>query len=389
MTWCKGKHCSILQKGRQAWYNLQGLKPLYCKTCIPVGMSMVNVVHKKCEKCNKIPSYGYIDETARFCKEHKLDTMINVSAKKCEKCSKQPCFGFVEESARFCTEHKLKGMVNVFKKCETCFKTPTFGYLGEPARFCLDHKLDSMVNVRARKCEKCSKIPNFGYPDERPRFCKEHKLVNMKDIRTSKCEKCSKQCVFGYLGERPRFCVDHKDSDMINIVSRICQGYNTKCPVRTYITRGNNYCMSCDPDDGRRKRFKRYENEFFDYVNGKLDIHKREFHVSFDQTDTSKKFARLDGIVFGDGIIVCIEVDEDGHDNYDCDEHRMHLVNGELLQKYPEHNIAWVRVNPMVPCKEQWSPKAVNIRNKRFDDVIETVNDILITKNTELKYIGF
>ncbi len=46
-------------------------------------------------------------------------------------------------------------------------------------------------------------------------------------------------------------------------------------------------------------------------------------------------------------------------------------------------------LNPNVEDDDQWSPNAINIRNKRFDDVIETVNDILMTKNTELKYIGF
>jgi len=139
--------------------------------------------------------------------------------------------------------------------------------------------------------------------------------------------------------------------------------------------------MSCDPNDARRKQYKRYEEEFFDYVKDKIDVHKREFHVFFDQNETSKKFARVDGIVIGDDIIVCIEVDENGHRDYECDEHRMHLVNGELLQLYPKHNIAWVRVNPSVKSKKT--------RDKRFDDVIKSVNDILKTRNVCVKYIGF
>jgi hypothetical protein len=139
--------------------------------------------------------------------------------------------------------------------------------------------------------------------------------------------------------------------------------------------------MSCDPDDRRRKRFKRLEDAFFDYVVGKIDIYKREFCVSFDHTETSKKCARIDGIVIGDGVIVCVEVDENGHKDYECDEHRMHLVNGELLQLYPDHNIAWVRVNP--------TAKTTKTRNDRFDDVIKTINCILHTRKTEVVYIGF
>lgn len=139
--------------------------------------------------------------------------------------------------------------------------------------------------------------------------------------------------------------------------------------------------MSCDPNDDRRKIYKRHEEAFFDYVKDKINVHKREYHVFLDQNETSRKFARVDGIVIGDGIIVCIEVDENGHRDYDCDEHRMHLVNGELLQLYPDHNISWVRVNPSV--------KSMKTRNKRFDDVIKSVNCILETKKTELVYIGF
>ena len=147
--------------------------------------------------------------------------------------------------------------------------------------------------------------------------------------------------------------------------------------------------MSCDPNEARRKQYKRYEESFFDYVKDKLYVHKREFHVSFDPTETSKKFARLDGIVFGDGIIVCLEVDENGHEEYECDEHRMHLVTAELLQKYPDYVVSWVRVNPTVDAKNQWSKKSKAIREKRFDNVVVAVNDLLKSRDTRVVYIGF
>jgi hypothetical protein len=147
--------------------------------------------------------------------------------------------------------------------------------------------------------------------------------------------------------------------------------------------------MSCDPNDARRKRYKRFEEAFFEYVKDKLDVHKREFHVHFDPVDTAKKFARLDGIVFGDGIIVCLEVDENGHQEYGCDEHRMHLVTGELLQKYPGRNVTWVRVNPTTDEKSQWSKTSKKKRAKRFEDVVSSVIDILKKCDTRVVYIGF
>ena len=147
--------------------------------------------------------------------------------------------------------------------------------------------------------------------------------------------------------------------------------------------------MSCDPNDARRKIYKRFEEEFFAYVKDKLDVHQREFRVTFDQNETAKKFARLDGIVFGDDIIVCLEVDENGHQDYECDEHRMHLVTAELLQKYPEHVVSWVRVNPTVGSKNEWGEPSKKKREKRFEEVVETVDDILETRDIRVEYIGF
>jgi hypothetical protein len=66
-----------------------------------------------------------------------------------------------------------------------------------------------------------------------------------------------------------------------------------------------------------------------------------------------------------------------------------HLVTAELLQKYPGHTVSWVRVNPTVKRKDQWDEPSKKIRNRRFDDVVTKVNEILETKITSLVYIGF
>jgi hypothetical protein len=147
--------------------------------------------------------------------------------------------------------------------------------------------------------------------------------------------------------------------------------------------------MSCDPNDARRKLFKRFEEEFFAYVKDKIDVRQREFRVSFDSSETTKTHARLDGIVFGDGVIVCLEVDENGHQDYEDDEHRMKLVTAKLIQKYPGHMVSWVRVNPTTGEKTQWSNTSKKIREKRFEDAVLEVNDILKTSDTRSVYIGF
>ena len=92
-----------------------------------------------------------------------------------------------------------------------------------------------------------------------------------------------------------QFINGHRESStyVIDVINKICPGYNTECPVRTRVN-DNKYCLSCDPDDSRRKRFKRYENAFFAYVHDKINIHQREFRVNFDANETAKTCARVD-----------------------------------------------------------------------------------------------
>ena len=209
----------------------------------------------------------------------------------------------------------------------------------------------------------------------------------MTNVKSKRCP-CGSQPAYNVPGQTKGVCCSKcKTPEMINVMAKICPGYNTECPVRTRVSRGHKYCMSCDPNDDRRKRYKMFEEAFFAYIKDKLDVHKREFHVPFDPTETAKKFARLDGVVFGDGIIVCLEVDENGHQEYECDEHRMHLVTAELLQTYPDHMVSWVRVNPTVDARSQWSKTSKVIREKRFEDAVLTANDILVTRDTCVVYI--
>jgi len=308
--------------------------------------------------CGTYAHFNVSGETKGVCcKICKTDKMINVTNKRCP-CGKQPKFNMPGETKGVCCKDcKTDKMVDVVHKRCPCGKiSPVYNVSGETkGECCKDCKTDEMIDVVHKRCQ-CGKIsPVFNVSGETKGVC---------------CSKC-------------------KTDDMIDVKNKICPGYNGECPVRTYIGNGHEYCMSCDPNDARRKLFKRFEEEFFAYVKDKIDIHQREFRVTFDQNETSKKFARLDGIVFGDGVIVCLEVDENGHRDYECDEHRMHLVTAELLQKYPDHVVSWVRVNPTTGEKTQTSKKSRKIRENRFEDVVSTMNDILKTHDTRMVYIGF
>ena len=325
-----------------------------CSKCKKPGM--VNVVNKRCP-CGTQPRFNIPEETVGIaCAKCKTDEMVNVVDKKCP-CGVRPSFNFPKETVGICCKICRKpGMIDVVNKKCPCGTIPSFNMPEETVGVaCLKCKTSEMIDVVNKKCP-CGMRPVFNFPEETTGVC---------------CPKC-------------------KTPEMINVVSPVCLGYGgIPCPVRTHLAHGHEYCMSCDPNEDRRKRFKLYENAFFEYAKDKLDVHQREFIVKFDPSETAKKFARVDGIVFGDGVIVCLEVDENGHREYECDEHRMHLVTAELLQKYPDNVVSWVRVNPHVGSKNEWSAYSKKKRAKRFDEVIAVAKDILETRDTRMIYIGF
>lgn len=345
---------------------------------------------RKCP-CGTQPIFNVPGETVGVCcRKCKTEEMIDVIHKRCS-CDKTPKFNVPREKVGVCCfKCKTADMIDVVSKRCSCGNRPIYNVPGEKIGiFCWKCKTDDMVNVMNKRCP-CGKQPYFNISGEiRGVCCKNCKTAEMIDVIHKRCP-CGKIPLFNVPGETIGVCCRKcKTDEMIDVRNNICPGYNIKCPVRTRIGNGHKYCMTCDPNEARRKQYKRYEDAFFDYIKNKLDVYQREFRVSFEPSETDKKFARLDGIIIDDGIIVCLEVDEDGHQDYECDEHRMHLVTGELLQKYPAHTVSWIRVNPTTNEKTQWSKTSKKIREQRFEEVVSTVNDTLKKRDTRVVYIGF
>jgi len=342
-------------------------------------------------ECNKNANYNIKGSKARWCKAHKTDDMIDVKNKHCV-CGKQPKFNLPGETIGVCCgECKTPNMIDVVNKRCVCGNRPSFNLPGELTGIsCKDCKTPEMIDVVSKKCP-CGKQPVFNLPGETIGFCcMVCKTPEMVNVVHNKCP-CGKQPKFNLPGETIGIsCKDCKTPEMIDVANKRCSGYNgEKCPVGYLLAPGCQYCLSCDPDDSRRDKFKKYENAFFRYVKGKIDVKRREFVVKYNPDETFKKWARLDGIVFGNDIIVCLEVDENGHDEYICDESRMHMVTAELLQKYPHTDVCWVRVNPTTKHKNPWGVAAKRDRAERFDAVIKAVDDVLKTKTTDVICIGF
>jgi len=381
--------CKYLECKNTASYNTKGLKARWCKT--HKTPEMVDVKNNKCE-CGKIPKFNFPGETmGTHCVGCKTPEMLNVRSNKCA-CGKQPVFNLPGENVGICCkECKTEYMVNVVNKKCPCGKIPSFNLPGEiVGTHCVECKTPRMVDVINKKCA-CGKQPVFNFLGETVGICcKECKTEYMVDVVNNKCP-CGKKPSFNLPGETVgTHCNECKTPEMVDVVSKKCPGYGgLECPVGYRLVLGCQYCLSCDPDDSRREKFKKYENAFFKYITGKIDVKRREFIVKYDPLETTKKWARLDGIVFGNGIIVCLEIDENGHKSYECDESRMHMVTAELLQQYPGVDVCWVRVNPTTEHKNPWGIAAKRVRAERFDAVVNAVNDILKNKTTNVKYIGF
>lgn len=383
MTICQYQDCN-----KQAFYNLPTLKARWCKA--HKMLDMINVVNKKCG-CGKQPSFNFPGEIIGIsCKECKIPGMINIINKKCA-CGKRPSFNFPGETFGICCkECKAPEMIDVISKRCACGQYPVYN-LPEESRgiCCKECKTPDMIVVKKR-CA-CGKRPTFNLPDKTVGMCcKQCKTSEMINVAGKKCP-CGKQPSFNFPRETIGICCKEcKLPDMINVISKRCPGYNgTECPARYNVASGCQYCLSCDPDDSRRDKYKKYENAFFRHIKGKIDVKRREFIVRYDPSETTKKWARLDGIVFGDGIIVCLEVDEDGHETYVCDESRMHMVTAELLQQYPHTDVCWIRVNPTTEHKNPWGVAAKRVRAERFDAVIDAINNVLRNNTTDVVYIGF
>jgi hypothetical protein len=346
---------------------------------------------KKCP-CGKIPIYGIPAKHPECCIKCKTEDMINVVAKKCP-CGKQPVFGFIGKRPECCKECKSEDMVNVRKQNCPCGKQPVFGLIGKRPECCKECKTDDMVNVRQKTCP-CGKRPSFGILGGQPECCKECKFEDMVYVVNKTCP-CGKQPVFGFIGKRPECCKECKSEDMVDVLSKKCPGYNDiPCPVMTQLQYGKRYCLICNPDT-KHSTYKIDEKAFFNYLdNNGICITQREYRIDYACLDISKSHSFIDGIIISKDIVICLEVDEEAHRNYDpvCEKTRLNDASAELRLQYTGHYIAWVRINPNIldsNDRRDRSAKAIKIRDFRHKEALDIITNLLKTPIDCIKYIGY
>jgi hypothetical protein len=301
-------------------------------------------------------------------------------------------FGFPNEKATCCSRCKKDGMTDVANKRCPCNRQPSYGLPGEKAMCCIACKKDGMIDVVSKICP-CGKRASFGKIKGRATHCVECKEEGMWNVVSKRCP-CGKVPSFGLPGGKAMCCIECKKDGMTDVVSKRCQGYGgVSCPTDYHVGRGHKYCIACDPDVSRHLDRKRDEAAFFNFLDKHITITQREFPVHYKCIDTKKTMAFIDGVVITKDIVVCLELDEDAHEVYDkgCEEARMHNVSAELKIAYPGHIIAWVRVNPHTKKngKRDISKKALKIRDKRHQEALGIIEDILRNPRDCIEYVGY
>jgi DNA gyrase/topoisomerase IV subunit B len=160
---------------------------------------------------------------------------------------------------------------------------------------------------------------------------------DMINLVNKRCKKCNlKQPYFNYKNEKHGlYCNDCKKPDMINVFSekKKCK----KCKL-FYVKKNTNYlCSYCNPE--KTKRVKTKENEVKELLtqNNIQFIHDKQI-----SNKCCYKY-RPDFIIDCLYYYLIIEVDEDGHSNYDKECELIRMNNIQLSLELPTK---FIRYNP-------------------------------------------
>jgi len=299
----------------------------------------------KCQQCDKRAYYGFTKKIA--CSKHREEGMTDLHTKRClfKSCNTMPVFGLLsDKSASYCKTHAEKGMIDIVsKRCvfEYCGKRPALGLPSDKsASYCKTHAEKGMINIISKRCifDSCDKQPCFGLPsDKSASYCKTHAEKGMVDIKSKKClfNSCNKQPLFGFPSDKSAsYCKAHAKEGMINIISK-------KCKLCNLTQTKTGYCSPCfyylNPEHIKTKRHKTRENTFMYQLK---EIYPDIILDKAVNGGCSRK--RPDGLIDLYTHSIIIEIDEEQHRGYSCENKR----SMQLFTDIGSRPIIFIRLNP-------------------------------------------
>jgi hypothetical protein len=308
--------------------------------------------------CYKRACFNYINTKKRlYCNIHKFDNMININDIKrlciIPECNIRSIYNYKNEKKPiYCNKHKLDNMVNISdKRCQylNCNKIPTYNYYNSKTPiYCKGHSLDNMIDIHNRykncKNNNCLVRASYNYINEKnPIYCKLHKLYNMIDITHDKCSypECNVRPIFNYKDINiGLYCNSHKLNNMIDVVNK--QLYCKICNLTRSEKKNKYLCSSCFyytyPNHIKTRNHKTKENQIISDLN-------KEFNNIIIQDkiisgSCSKR--RPDGLIKLNDYNIIIEIDENQHNNYECENKRLM----EIFKDLGNSPLTIIRFNP-------------------------------------------
>jgi len=316
-----------------------------CENVIEIVLNDIKYDERKCDECKNIiyeknkerkskciyenncenfAMYNYETESQRlYCKIHKLDNMISLASVS-NLCKSENC--------------KYYALYNYEN-------TDDSEYENRPL-YCKYHKNEDMVCLLNQICEHedCNLVASFNYFGQKRKLrCSKHKEDGMVDVKHPYClePNCDIFASFNYQGEKKYlYCVKHKKDDMINVK-------NPRCKFENCMVDGNKkydgYCLFCFihlfPDVKLSYNYKTKEKHIVDNVKNKFTNFS---WISDKKILDGCSNRRPDLVVdFGFNILI-IEIDENQHNNYNCENKRLMQIS----QDFNHRPIVFIRFNP-------------------------------------------
>lgn len=195
-------------------------------------------------------------------------------------------------------------------------------------------------------CRNCNTRASFNYVGLKPRYCSKCKSEGMINIYKKnkkfepKCSNCKmpNNSYYNYKGLKPRYCIECKEENMIDVKHKHCE----ICKLFQAKQKYNWLCLTCfmwkNPEHIITRKYR--EKEMF--VVNKIKDQYKNYDIRYNQTIGGCSKRRPDILIELYTHCIIIEVDENQHKNYICEEKRINEIYTDL----GDRNLVLIRFNP-------------------------------------------
>jgi hypothetical protein len=367
-----------------------------------------------CEECTNVPSEArYLNNAVCSVKECKSTTgwalngtredgLCGPHHKKLSK-EEQALYWNVKASRCACGNLAINSIVPEGETHETTRPT----HCGPCVQALPEEEQPKYEDVVSKRCACGKKQANNAIVPEgetrettRPTHCgpcvralPEEEREKYENVQAKRCERDECETFAHYAedfkGFPQRFCGPHAPTHFVNTNLKLCCGPDDgiECPRNNTIMKNKSggQCAWCDPNSNSRK----YEFAVLDRLKeryGFVSQYKIYDAVNESERVRSRFIHAIDGAILFDGIVVAIEVDEEGHSRYteEVEERRMRICE-EYLEEEHGVDVTWIRIVPNIrggkkvlgDGNDQFGEKAVAIRDKIISRAVAKINELL------------